>query len=186
MRRIGRLAVIAVLPALLVLVPPAPIAEAGGSWFDPVADRYEPGEEATLVGYSGGGSLGSTSDGPFFGYLYKEMDDYSIAPRAIPLPLGEIDVSSTGHPGYLGTRAAITFEIPDWVTPGIYRFEYCNEACDKQLGDLIGGRFHIGIDAEYPVTREWALDEPEIANLADDALISGPGSEITAATLRDQ
>jgi len=161
-------------------------AHAGGSWFYPVADRYEPGETATLVGYSGRGSYGTPDDGPFYGYLFAETESGGPAAGAIPLPLGQIDVTASGHNGYLTNRAAITFEIPDWVPAGIYFFEYCNAGCEQRLGSLIGGYVYIGVDPAVPLSRDWAYDEPEIVNLAGDALLTGPGTETTAAALLDR
>lgn len=179
-------ALTAVAGSLLLITLAAPVA-AGGSWFNPVADRYEPGDTATLVGYTGGGILGALDDGPFFGFLAARVDedDYvPISPDFEPLELGELDITRTTHGGYLSYRAAVTFELPGDLEPGVYRFDYCNEACDKQLGDLIGGFVWVGVDPNYTITRYWAPDEPELANLAPGQVISGPALNSTAPQAR--
>jgi len=168
--------VVSLLAAALLLVGLGPPAHAGGSWFRPVKDRSEPGEPVTLVGYTGGGTLGGVEDGPFDGYL--------VTPDGARLPVGRLDVRETGQGGYLTLRASITFTLPADLGPGVYEFHYCNAACDEGLGDIIGGEVFVGVDPSYPVSREWALDDPEIANLADDARLVGPGWETTAGELR--
>lgn len=160
-------------------------ASAGGSWMDPVKDRYEPGDQVTMVGYTGGGAYGWVEDGPFFAHVQRanatsgEFD--ADAPRH---DIGELEVLSTGDGGYLNLRVSVTFEMPADAEPGLYLLNYCNADCSELLGHLIGGRFWIGVDPDYPPSREWALDDPEIANLDDDALLSGPGVQMTAGQLR--
>lgn len=169
----------ALLAVALTSVGPA---QAGGSWFYPVLDRYEPGDRVTLVGYSGGGTQGWVDDAPFFGYLVGRVDDdWHLVDRGVaPLPLGEIDLAKTNHGGYLSYRAAISFDLPADSAPGLYRFDYCNnpvDGCgpeDVRFGDLIGGHIHVGVDPTYDISREWAPDEPEIANLSPGTTLSGP------------
>jgi hypothetical protein len=146
----------------------------------PVKDRYEPGEEVTLIGYTGSGWA---DDGPFFGYLVAPTEPGEPTPGS-RLPLGEIRVEATGRIGYLALRASITFTLPDDLVPGLYLFEHCNRDCTKQLGDLVGGAVHVGVDPEYPTQREWPLDDPEVANLDPDALLVGPGFGVTAGEVQ--
>lgn len=169
-----RILAVMVLTLLLAALPGTEPAMAGGTWLDPVQDRYEPGETATLVGYPGG----SGSNGPYKAYLYRQSSvDVPFHPRAIPLYVGDLEVS--------GPRVAITFVLPEYLDPGVYWITYCSEeSCQDLIGDLIGAWFHVGVDPEYPVSREWPASEPEVQNLADDALLVGPGSERTAAEVR--
>lgn len=157
-------------------------AGAGGSWLDPVLDRYEPGDRVTLVGYTGGGAYG-LADVAYFGYIVDRVDaEYlPISDDFEPISVGQIDLARTGHGGYLSYRAAITFAVPEDFDVGIYRFDYCNRSdgpCstdDGRFGDLIGAYFHVGVDPDHEITRYWAPDEPEIANLEPGNEISGPG-----------
>jgi hypothetical protein len=160
-----------------------------------VQERYEPGDEVTLVGYViGDGSLGSADDGPFFAYLRptSTVSDGAdglpelapFTPRATDITLGAIDLAATGKGGYLEYRAAIRFTLPRDLTPGRYPVVYCNADCTKGIGDLIGGWVNVGVDPLHPLFREWPTDEPEIANLAPDAVLSGPGWQRTAEEVR--
>ncbi|NNC81886.1 MAG: hypothetical protein HKN94_17220 [Acidimicrobiales bacterium] len=174
----------AALVVVVVLLGFASPAIAGGSWFDPVKDRYEPGEQATLVGYTGGGAYGWIEDGPYFGFLMESADEGGAVADGIRLPLGEIVLEETGRGGYLRLRASISFQIPSDLEPALYQFDYCNADCSARLGDLIGGAVWVGVDPEYPISREWPLDDPEVANLAADALIAGPGFQVEAGEVQ--
>lgn len=178
---------LALVAGILSTVATAPQASAGGSWLYPVQDRYEQGESVTLVGYVGGGLYGSPGAEEFFAYLFKREGSGSISPRAVPLPVGELQL----EPVTVGTtalyRVSITFRLPAQLSPGIYFVDYCSSACEARFGDLIGGEFHVAIDPEYPVIRGWPISEPEIANLADDATITWLGhATITAGELRER
>lgn len=177
--------VAAVVYAALAIVSTAAPAAAGGSWFDPVKDRYEPGEEATLVGYTGGGAFGWIEDGPFFGYLLDSNDNGEMVVDGPRRPLGEIELEDTGRSGYLQLRASITFTVPAELEPGVYGFDYCNADCSQRLGDLIGGLVYVGVDPAHPISREWPVDDPQVANLDDDARIAGPGFDVSAGDVRD-
>ncbi len=155
------------------------MAHAGGSWFDPVKDTYEPGEVATLVGYTGGGAYGWIDDGPFFGKIVQSDEDGNIT-DGYQLDVGELTVTDTGAAGYLRLRASISFQLPTDIPTGTYFFDYCNQACDERLGDLIGGYLNVGVEPAYPISREWPLDDPEVANLAPDSFLSGPGFQVEA------
>jgi len=162
MARLATLLVTALF-AVLLQVTVAPGASAGGSWLAPVQDRYEPGDVATLVGYSGSGAYGTVAH-----------------PRAIPLYVGDLDISTVDF----AHRSAISFDLPARLQPGVYWLEYCNAGCEKKLGDLIGGFVYVGVDPSHPPAREWPESEPQVANLAADALVAGPGYELTAAQFR--
>jgi hypothetical protein len=181
LRRLLMVGTVLVLAVVAGAVP----ASAGGSWFTPVEDRYEPGEEATMVGYTGGGAYGWVDDGPFFGFLVDSNDNGEMVVDGPRRPLGEIELEDTGEGGYLRLRASITFTIPADIEPGMYWLDYCNADCSERLGDLIGGIIHVGVDPEFAVSREWSLDDPEVANLDDGARLSGPGFDVAAADVRD-
>ena len=176
---------IGLVVVMLVGLGVSPPVSAGGNWFDPVKDRYEPGEEVTLVGYTGGGLYGWVDDGPFFGFLMNSTEAGDIDFDGMRLPLGEIELEETGRSGYLSLRASIKFLLPEDLEPGLYWFDYCNTDCSERLGDLIGGLIYVGIDPDYPISREWPLDDPEVANLAAVALLSGPGFNYTAGEIQD-
>ncbi|MGH9187581.1 MAG: hypothetical protein ACRD0U_17490, partial [Acidimicrobiales bacterium] len=61
---------------LLAILTPAAAAK-GGSWLYPLEDRYEPGEVATLDGWTSPGQLGWVEDGPFLAYL--RVDPIAVA-----------------------------------------------------------------------------------------------------------
>jgi hypothetical protein len=188
-----RIGVMSALVLTAVAVTAGPAA-AGGSHIRPVRDRYEPGDTATLVGYVGpGGTLGSVEDGPFFAYLRRadvplrianELQMAPFTPQASDLSLGELVVQNTGRPGYLAYRVSIQFQLPSALPAGRYGVIYCNSTCTKGLSDLIGGVIFVGTDPDGPMSREWPLDEPEIANLEHDAVLSGPGWQTTPREAR--
>lgn len=121
---------VGVVVAMLIGLGVSTPVSAGGSWFDPVNDRHERGEEVTLVGYTGGGAYGWIDDGPFFGFFMDSTE------------AGDIDID--------GRRPAL-----------------------------------VGIDPDHPISREWPLDDSEVANLDEGALLSGPGFELTAGEIHD-
>jgi hypothetical protein len=160
----------------------APPALAGGTHLQPVRDRYEAGEVATLVGYTSGGQLGWVQDGPFYAYLVDEGTTLWASRRVPPesLPLGPLTVEARGST----LRVSLSFRLPDQLVPGVYTVSYCNDPCTTGLGDLIGASVAVGVDPPRPVQREWLPDDPEITNLAEDALLTGPGGSYTAGDLR--
>jgi hypothetical protein len=180
--RVRGLLVAGVIGGAIVLGGASPAA-AGGSWFDTVRDTHQPGDTVTLVGFTGGGSQGWVEDGPFYGYL-QAADATATIVTGPRIPVGELTLDQTGRGGYLSLRASITFTLPGDLAPGTYQFDYCNEGCHEKLGDLVGGAVHVGVDPPRPIAREWPLDDPEVANLAPDAVLSGPGYGVTAGDVR--
>jgi hypothetical protein len=147
--------------ALAAVAVAAEPAAAGGSWLQPVRDRYEPGEAVTLVGYVGpSGTLGSVEDGPFFAYL-RRLDlalqaptDLPIAPfppQATDLRLGQLVVEPTGRTDYAAYHVSIHFALPGDLPAGRYGVSYCNATCTKGLSDLIGGVVFVGRDPDGPI-----------------------------------
>jgi hypothetical protein len=169
---------------LLGLLAGAVPARAGGSWLYPVADRYEPGDVATLVGYAGPGQQGWLEDGPFYAYLEPAAGDRPPSAQDGGQPLGPLTVEPTGRAGWEALRITLSFRLPIDLAAGSYQVMYCNDPCAKGLGDLVGAMVDVGVDPSGPVIREWSLDEPEIANLAPDAVVSGPGYRATAHDIR--
>lgn len=182
--------------ALVVGLLPAAPAQAGGTWLSPVHDRYEAGEAVTLVGYSGGSGMGGTStDGPYFGYLrvdpteaYRDPPD-DVWPFVHPSDLrsGEVAIEWTDRLDWAMYRLELSFTLPASLADGSYEVVLCNDPCDHGFGDVIGATVYVGIDPPSPVAREWPFDEPAIAQLADDALVYAPGwpgYTLTAAQIR--
>jgi hypothetical protein len=163
---------LAVLVGLLAWV--ASPAQAGGGRLTPVQERYNAGETATMVGYT----AGPAPDEPFYAYLRSPEDGSQVY-------VGELAVAETAHGGYLRFRVSVTFDVPRTLAPGDYDLTYCSDPCSGRfLGDLVDSPVSIAVDPARRVVREWAPDDPEIANLAPDAVIVGPGFQTTAAELR--
>ena len=156
-------------------------AAAGGGSLAPVRERYEPGQEATLVGYT----QGPVPDQPFYAYL-RPADDGSLpALDDNGLYVGELVVRETTHRDYLRFRVSVTFDVPASLPAGQYEVTYCDDPCTgRYLGDLVPSPVSIGVPPARPVVRTWAPEEPEIANLAPGAVLVGPGYQTTAGALR--
>jgi hypothetical protein len=160
-------------------------AEAGGGRLSPVQERYEPGGVATMVGYTGGPALDGIPDEPYYAYLRPVDDGSRPALDDGGLYVGELALEETAHGGSLHLRVSLTFEVPDDLPAGDYEITYCDDPCTGAfLGDLVPSPLSIGVDPARRVVREWAADDPEIANLAAGALIVGPGFQATASQLR--
>lgn len=160
------------LLAGVLFAAPGPVA-AGGGRLAPVRDRYDPGQAATLVGYTYGAGV---PDERFDAYLRPADEGAGARLLRSDVYVGELAVEETGHPGYLGLRVTLTFEVPAYLAPGDYSVVYCDDPCTGALlGDLVASPLSIGVDPGRPVVREWAPDEPELAHLAPGALVVGPG-----------
>jgi hypothetical protein len=186
-------------------------AGATPSCLQPVGDRYEPGDEVTVVGY---GCVRRPShaagDIPVvFGYLHVMPAEpcAGVSPtvycnptglhRPQPLvdpasgiPVGQISLEESPHP-WRGLRASLTFRIPADLAPGSYHILTCGQPCtaDPQAYPTEPWPLYVGVDppaGERPV-HHWPLDDPAIALLPDDALVLGPdGDEATVAEVRAQ
>jgi hypothetical protein len=192
------------------LAPAAPAAPA--SCPQPLLDRYEPGDEVTIVGYTNGCAPDppeSAAGGrePLFGYLHPDpcievdpttrpqMCNAAALYRRDPpvdvasgTPVGQFTIADTIHRPR-GLRLSLTFELPPDLAAGIYYVLICQDPCVD-----LGGSFYalpwainVGVDpagGRGPV-RQWPLDDPAIADLPDDALLlDRHGDEITAAEVR--
>ena len=156
-------------------------ASAGGGWLAPVRDRYEPGQAATLVGYTQGPAPADT----FYAYLRPVDDGSRPALDDSGRYVGDLVVQETAHRGYLQLRVSVTFSVPATLPAGQYEVTYCDDPCTGQfLGDLVPSPVSIGVAPARPPVRMWAPEEPEIANLAPDAVLVGPGYQTTAGALR--
>ncbi|MFN0026365.1 MAG: hypothetical protein ACKV2O_04150 [Acidimicrobiales bacterium] len=169
-------------------------ALAGGMWMSTVADRHEPGDHVVLIGYSigdgifdndGGGGGGGPepefwarlSDGPFVAMLTTTpISDTAPVSETAPAyrEVGEVLIEPTGIGGNFAYRLMVGFPLPEGLAPGQYLVGVCARTCDngKRLGDLVGGSLYVGVDPPQPLTRMWPLDEPAIADLSPEALIS--------------
>ena len=156
-------------------------AGAGGGSLAPVQDRYEPGQEAILVGYT----QGPVPDEPFYAYLRAAGDGSLPALDDTGRYVGELAVRETTHRDYRRFRVSVTFVVPATLPPGQYEVTYCDDPCTGQfLGDLVPSPVSIGVSPARPVVRMWAPEDPEIANLAPNAVLVGPGYQTTAGALR--
>ena len=172
-------AVVAVAgPVLAVL---AWVGPAAAGFLSPVADRYEPGDEATLVGYVTPPPPGWEAEGPYMAF-FKEVGPLSSQVRIGPLNVAEVDT-----PAGPSLRVSLVFRIPPDAAPGQYEVTYCDRACTGGLGDLAGSHpLNVGVAPAGPIVREWARNEPQIANLAPEAVVAGPNFRAPAADLRAQ
>ena len=160
-------------------------ARAGGGRFAPVQERYEAGEVATLVGYTGAPVLTALPDEPFYAYLRPAGEGSGARLLPTDVYVGELVVEETAHRGYLRFRVSLTFTVPAYLEPGDYDVVYCDDPCTGALlGDLVDSPLSVGVDPALRVVRYWALDDPEVANLAPDAVLLGPGFSATAADIR--
>ncbi len=141
--------------------------------------RYEPGEEATAVGYTYAQPDESTQLTAFF--VTSPMYD-DMAPVEL-VEIGFASAESTGLHGYLTTRVWITFTVPEVPEPGLYQL-IVKDREDRLFGDLIGGYVNVSQDPEYLSWLEWPLDDPLIAELSDKRVIAGPGFSVSVAGLR--
>jgi hypothetical protein len=141
----------------------------------PVRDRYEPGDLATLAGYTGGPQLlANRPPGPYRAFLED-------GEGRLRIPVGELALTDTGRKGFEALRVVARFVVPTDLPPGGYRLSYCTDTCQLPLlGDVTGGSLSVGVDPPVPWSHLWPLDEPEIANLSNHAILTGPGYQTTA------
>jgi hypothetical protein len=161
------------------------VAHAGGSPFYPGLDRYEPGDQVTFVGYTGGGQLGWIEDGPFYGYLALEPGTaapaYYNGGAAGPfLRSGPMELHETGRGGWLSLRLAVTFTLPDDLQPGVYSVGYCNDPCTTGLGDLTDGVVAVGVALKVAPVRGWPADDPALVGAP--ASVAPPGATLAEAS----
>jgi hypothetical protein len=208
---IGAAMAVAGLSALALVTPP-PAAAGGGDLMDPDRDRYEPGQQVTLVGYVDAVAVRRTSsDGPVTDadwrtpgpyYAYLRVDRIAVGrdlERGVGWPfvhptdvqVGRLLVEDGRQP-YAALRVGVTFRLPEQLQPDVYSVVVCNDPCTTTLGWLMDSGINVGVDPESPVVRDWPLDEPLIRYLDDEALLvdpvgDGPGLDswtVTAAEVR--
>jgi hypothetical protein len=166
----------------------------------PVSDRYDAGERVTIVGYTqdclaNHARSSTTQDQPLYGYLHPDGNRLTVEP-ATGVPLGRFDLEETSHAS-LGRRLSLTFTLPSDLAAGAYYVEICRDPCARRLTDeapvhvsSIGWPswpIYVGVDPpeNRRIVRMWPLDDPAIAELADDArLIDTEGNETTVAAIR--
>ncbi len=148
----------------------------GGDLLYPARDRYEPGQEVTMVGYTADvAEQDWRAAGPFYAWLASEgsPDRTRLARVGIEAPADAPD----GRP----LRVGVTFRLPSGLAPGRYWVDVCDAGCDTYVGWLMGGPLSVGVDPQHPVVREWPLTDPAVRWLADDALLLGPGMQVVTA-----
>jgi hypothetical protein len=145
----------------------------------PARDRYEPGQEVTVIGYTSEGDTSWRAAGPMYAWLWP-FDEQR------PIRLGPVEVLDRpeldpGRP----VRVGATFRLPADLTPGNHWIEVCNAGCNAHVGWLLGGDLAVGAPPADRVVRDWPLSDPAIRWLDDGALLMGPGGEpLTAADAR--
>jgi len=172
---------IALASVLSLGLVPALVAGAGGTWLYTLEDSYDPGDEVTAVGYVGT----AIADDPVLARM-------SVAPLRRNgeladtgwIELGPVTLEPTGLSGYLETRVSISFTLPEELEPGTYMIDVRTQSGDF-FGDLLGTHVIVGAGGPSdPRWIEWALDDPLIAELPDNAVIAGPGFAVSVATLK--
>lgn len=180
MRRTAHLSLRLLLSALVagLIATTAPQAQAGGSWMRTVRESYSVGETATLVGY-----VRARHVKPRDAFIPAEPSGSDSAADTEMLPIGQIKFTRTAHSGNLRLRAFLQFVVPETLSPGPYIIHY--DTAEGFVGDLAGGVIYVDMNPPSRIRREWALDEPEIENLPNRAIIQLPGKWITAQNLRE-
>jgi hypothetical protein len=87
-----------------------------------------------------------------------------------------------------GQRMELAFTLPAGLATGLYYLVVCEDPCaSRPSGSLAATPLYVGVDPPpdgRPV-RRWPLDDPAIAELADDALVQpGDGPALTGAEAR--
>lgn len=162
---------------------PPPAAAGGGDWLLPVRDRYEPGETAVMVGYTGAVAdalPGGVDDGPYYGHLRADPaasgpDGPGTWPYVHPtdVPLGPTTVTETGRHDQFAVRLSITFAVPADLAPGRYEVFVCDDPCTTSLGLLTGGTLNVGVEPLEPIDRQWLIDDPAVGQLDGGDLVAG-------------
>jgi hypothetical protein len=203
-RRAARVAVTALAVTALSTVVASPAGAGGADWMEPARDRYEPGQQVTMIGYGYGLIAGyrevAQRDGPYHGYLYGPVDDSGeyVGPAPAPgdggteigprpgIRVGQVTVEE-GVPDqpWQGLRVSISFRLPDDLAPGTYWVAVCNDGCRAGLGEFADSTVQVGVDPPQPVVRHWPLTDPAIRWLDDGALLMDEhGRVLTAADVR--
>jgi hypothetical protein len=184
-------------------------AAAAPTCLQSLRDRYEPGDEVTVVGYGCERERSGSGAGEklvAFGFLHVMPDPcagvdpstlcnpwglISEAPPVDPgsgTPLGQITLEESPHP-LRGLRASLTFRTSIDLAPGTYYVLSCGDPC--VAGDRAyrtwPSPLYIGVDppSGEPRVHHWPLDDPAVDLLPGDALLLGPdGNEVTAAEVR--
>jgi hypothetical protein len=167
---------------------------------DTFLDRYEPGDEVDMLGYTEGcipDIAEPSADGqpavraflhpcPVSGRCLDLPDAYLPDDVASGTPLGQVTLDPDVV-GPRGQRMRFTFRLPADLSPGLYFVMFCQDPCDPRLEPDPYAPVYVGIDLPSGIqhVHYWPLDEPAIADLPDDALLLAPdGGTITAAEAR--
>lgn len=160
----------------------SPTCASRRSWMGATEESYDSGDEVTAVGYVG---ASADDDNKVFMARLNLVPVAAMTESTLPIwhELGPVTIDPTGLGGYLSHRVSLTLTLPDDLAPGTYEVSV-RTGPDDYFGDLIGLLLTVGMEAPYPMSHEWPLDEPFIAELPDDAIITGPGFMVSAADLR--
>jgi hypothetical protein len=186
----------AVVAWALTLVAPAPAGAGGADQLYPDHDRYDPGEQVRLVGYTQALARSTIDErvlsgvelrrnGPYYAYLRVNpaAAERDAAREGGPWPyvhrtdrrVGRVTADEfTPATGDYSLRVSAAFRLPRDLAPGVYGVTVCNDPCTTTLGWLYDSQLHVGVDPADPIVRAWPLDEPTIRYLDDGALVSDP------------
>ncbi|HEX6421532.1 MAG TPA: hypothetical protein VFZ77_23715 [Acidimicrobiales bacterium] len=202
--RATRMAATAVAATALTTVVGSAAGAGGADWLEPARDRYEPGQQVTMIGYGYGVVAGYREavqrEGPFHAYLHGPVDDVDEYVGPAPAQGGGLTVPGL-RPGvrigpvtveegvsgqmWQGLRVSITFRLPDDLAPGTYWVAMCSKGCRANLGEFADSPVHVGVDPPQPVVRHWPLTDPAIRWLEDGALLMDEhGRVLTAEDVR--
>ena len=175
----SRIGLILGMVALAVALATASASAAKPDRLYPVAESYTPGATATMVGYVDHATHGERRA------LY--IESLSLKSPHYPegvtrIGVGTHEVSQTANRLEDAFRVSAEFVIPEGLEPGVYMVSY--DVSEGLVGGLGASKLWIGEERKKPIRRAWTLDEPEILNLAPDALIKVPGGIATATEIR--
>ncbi|HEY7069307.1 MAG TPA: hypothetical protein VH479_04295 [Acidimicrobiales bacterium] len=189
----------------LAVLPGTAAGAAPGACPQPVLDRYDPGDEVTIVGYTGGclpalDQRPSATGDALYAYLYPDTSPRDSRlrpddPRA-GIALGQFSVADAARSS-LGRRMSLTFTLPPATAPGVYYVEICEGPCstllqpDPNLAIATHGwpswPIVVGVDppsGPRPV-HLWPPDDPAVQYLPDDAFVlDSDGDRTTMGDLR--
>lgn len=153
-----RAAVLGAGVAGLLATGPATAGAGGVEWMYPVRDRYEPGQDVLMVGYTLTAEPGDR--GPYYAWLRvdpageargvvvgsadADPPDVRVAPVVIE--------ATVDDPAY-GRRASISFTLPDDLPAGHYSLVLCDDPCTRAPGLLAPEVLSVGVPpASAPTT----------------------------------
>jgi hypothetical protein len=167
--------VASIVVAASVLTLSVETAAAAATCTVAVQDRFDPGDEVTVVGYTRGCvpaavETSMSPERPLNGFLHRDPCDLLEPPgpdepssmacsmiRNEPppdptggIPVGRFTVGDTVHAAR-GRRISLTFRLPDDLAAGVYLVEICQDPCVTDGNRAWSGYgwptpIHVGVD----------------------------------------